>query len=167
MFLWFAGGSVVVLWVVFHSTRLDYRLVIAGAVLPTAEALGGHDWFFHTLAAPVVVLLVVLAATRRARRRRRQWLCLVIGMFLSLLLDGVWTQKALFWWPLFGWDFPTEPSLVASRPVVVNVVLELIGLGALIWAWKRFGLDDEKRRHRLWTTGTLDPALAGGPEAGM
>ncbi len=167
MFFWFAGGSIVLLWLVFRSTRMDYRLLVAGAVLASVENVTGRDWFLHTLAAPLIVLVVVMVATRRSRLRRRRWLCVAIGMFANLVLDGVWTRRELFWWPVFGLDFPARSSLVASRPLAVNLALEAIGIAALVWAWKRFELSDPRRRHRLWTTGTLDPALARGPEAGM
>lgn len=167
MFLWFIGGSIAMVWVVFHSTRLDYRLLALGAVLPGLEIFTSHDGIGHTLVAPVVVLAVVMLVTRTSRTRRRQWLCIPIGMFCHLVLDGVWTRQSLFWWPVFGTSFGDESALMTTRPGLVNVVLELVGLAVLVWAWRRFGLDDAARRHRLVTTGTLDPALAGGPEAGM
>ncbi len=167
VFFWYAGGSVVLLWIVFHSTRLDYRLILAGAVLPGIENLSGRDWFFHTLAAPVVVLAVVMVATRSNRLVRRRLICLPIGMFFALVLDGVWTTSSLFWWPLLSTGFPSTASLMTSRPLIVNLALEVAGLAALVWAYKRFGLDDPARRKRLLTTGTLDPSLALGPEAGM
>lgn len=167
MLLWFAGGSFVLVWVVFHSPALDYRLIVAGAVLPTLETLSGHAWFFHTLIAPVAVMLIVMAATRGKRLRRRRWLCLPIGMFMHLVLDGVWTRSHLFWWPVFGAGFDAATSLEASRGLGVDVVLEVLGAAALLWAWKRFGLDDPARRRRLIRTGQLDRALARGPEAGM
>ena len=154
-------------WVVFHSANLDHRLIVAGAVLPVFEALSGHDLVLHTLAAPVVMMLVVMLATRTRRTVRRQWLCLPIGMFLHLLLDGVWTRSHVFWWPAFGFDFPSSQSLVASRGLGPNLGLEVVGLGALVWAAKRFGLDDAARRRRLWRTGMLDRSLVRGPEAGM
>lgn len=167
MFLWFIGGTVAIVWVVFHSTRLDYRLLALGAVLPAAETVTGHDWIAHTLVAPIVVLAVVMALTHRRRGVRRRWLCLPIGMFCHLVLDGVWTRRTLFWWPLFGTAFPSGVSLTGSRGWVVNLGLEVVGLGILVWAWRRFELGDPARRHRLITTGTLDPSLARGPEAGM
>lgn len=167
MFLWFIGGSVALVWVVFHSTRLDYRLLALGAVLPGVEFVAGRDWIGHTLVSAVVVLGVVMAATRSSRITRRKWLCLPIGMFCHLVLDGVWTSKELFWWPAFGTALPTGASLAAERGWVVNIGLELVGLAILVWAWKRFELADPARRRRLFTTGTLDPALARGPEAGM
>jgi hypothetical protein len=98
---------------------------------------------------------------------RRQWLCLPIGMFVHLLLDGVWTRSHAFWWPAFGLEFPSSQSLVAARGLGPNLVLEAVGLGALVWAAKRFGLDDADRRRRLLRTGMLDRSLVRGPEAGM
>lgn len=167
MFLWFIGGSVALVWVVFHSTRLDYRLLALGAVLPSLEVVSGHDWFFHALVAPIVVLAVVMAATRSKRTVRRRWLCVPIGMFCHLVLDGVWTRQELFWWPAFGLAFPDAPSLIVDRGLWANLGLELCGLAVLVWAWRRFELADPANRHRLFMTGTLDPALARGPEAGM
>lgn len=167
MFFWFIGGSVAIVWVVFHSTRLDYRLLALGAVVPSVEVVVGRDTIAHTLLAPIVVLGVVMAATAKRRTLRRRWLCLAIGMFCHLVLDGVWTRREVFWWPAFGTAFPTGPSLLVSRGWIVNLGLEAIGIGILIWAWKRFELADPERRRRLVTTGTLDPALARGPEAGM
>jgi hypothetical protein len=167
VFLWFIGGSVALVWVVFHSTRLDYRLLALGAVLPSLESVGGHDWFGHTLVAAIVVLVVVMAATRRKRTVRRRWLCVPIGMFCHLVLDGVWTRQDLFWWPAFGTTFPGAPSLIVDRGLWSNLGLELCGLAVLVWAWQRFELADPAKRHRLITTGTLDPTLARGPEAGM
>lgn len=167
MFFWFIGGSVALVWVVFHSTRLDYRLLALGAVLPGVEFFTGRDWVAHTLVAPIVVLAVVMVATRHRRTVRRRWLCVPIGMFCHLVLDGVWTRKEWFWWPAFGWGFPDLASLVGERGLMVNLVLEVLGLAVLVWAWKRFELADPERRRRLLRTGTLDPALARGPEAGM
>lgn len=167
MFFWFVGGSLALVWVVFHSTRLDYRVLALGAVLPGLENVTGHDWVAHTLLAPIVVLAVVMACTRHSRTVRRRWLCLPIGMLCHLVLDGVWTRNELFWWPAFGWAFPSDPALLIDRGPWIGLVLEACGVAVLVWGWRRFELADPERRHRLFTTGTLDPALARGPEAGM
>lgn len=167
MVLWFVGGTVAMVWVVFHSTRLDYRVLALGAVLPGVEVVTGRDLFAHTLLASVSVLGVVMALTRTRRLTRRRWLCLPIGMFCHLVLDGVWTRNELFWWPAFGTAFPSEAALMIERGWAVNLGMEVAGIAVLAWVWKRFELADPANRHRLWTTGTLDPALARGPEAGM
>src|SRR3954469_3800302 len=103
VFLWFAGMAFVVVWVVFRDPAIDYRLVMAGAIVPDlVDGLTGGRWVAHTLVASVAVLMVVMVATRGRRRRRRQLLALPIGMFLHLVLDGMWTDRDVFWWPVFG-----------------------------------------------------------------
>lgn len=56
------------------------------------------------------------------------------------------------------------PELSAGIWLLVG---ELIGLGALLWAVGRFGLDDADRRRRFLHTGQLDRTIAGEePDAG-
>lgn len=167
MFLWFIGGSFAMVWLVFHSTRLDYRLLALGAVIPITDLVSGRDLYLHTLAASIAALVIVMAATTSSRVARRRWLCIPIGMFCHLVLDGVWTRDVLFWWPAFGVGLPHDPSLVAARGLATDVALEIVGGAIIVWAVRRFELTDPARRDRLLRTGTLDPALARGPEAGM
>ncbi len=65
MILWFAGMSVVIVWQVFRSPALDYRLVMLGAVLPVGEIVFGGPRLLHTLLFAVVLLTVVMLATQR------------------------------------------------------------------------------------------------------
>jgi len=154
--LWFAGGSVVLSWMVFHDPAFDYRLVVVGALLPDGpDALAGGARLLHTLAAAVIVLAGVMVATRHRRRLRRRLLAVPIGMFLHLLLDGVWTHRQLFWWPAFGWSFGRVPLPVTTRPVGVLVLQELVGAALLWWAWLRFRLGEPERRRRFFRTGYL------------
>lgn len=161
MFFWFLGGTLLIVWFVFRSATLDYRLLALGAVLPVVEVVSGHAWVLHTLAAPVIVLAVMMAATRRRRLLRRRLLCVPIGMFAHLVLDGVWTRAELFWWPVSGLGFGSATSLEVSRGLAVDLVLEVVGLGILFWGWRRFGLDDPRRRRLLVTSGHLDRTLVG------
>ena len=54
---------------------------------------------------------------------------------------------------------------MAERPLPVtergwwNLVLELVGLAILAWAWRRFGLADPARRRVFLREGRLDGAL--------
>jgi hypothetical protein len=167
LLLWFAGGSFVAVWAVFRSPALDYRLVMLGAILPLADLALGRARPLHTLFACVVVLLAVMLATRGRRLVRRQWLGLPIGMFLHLVLDGVWTRAHLFWWPLFGTAFGGGRAPELARGPAVDLLLEVLGAVALLWAWRRFDLADPVRRHRFVHTGQLSRDLMRGPEAGM
>ncbi len=66
MFFWYLGLSWVAVWAVFRSPALDYRLVMAGAVLPVIELPFGTGPL-HTLLAPVIVLTAVMVATQGKR----------------------------------------------------------------------------------------------------
>ena len=48
--LWFAGGAFIVVWAVFRDPAIDYRLVMAGAVLPDlGDGVLGSAGPMHTL----------------------------------------------------------------------------------------------------------------------
>lgn len=152
MFFWFAGLSFLLVAWIFASPLLDYRLVMAGSVLPVVEKLLGGPWALHTLLAPVVAMTVVMVAWRGRRLRQRRWLGLPIGLFLFLVLDGAWTNTKLFWWPAFGWGIGEEPGW---RPFPVLLLMEAAGLAALVIAIRRFGLVNASARARFARTGHL------------
>jgi hypothetical protein len=154
--LWFAGVSFVAVWFVFRSPALDYRLVMLGSVLPLGEIAFGGPRVLHTLVAAAALLTVIMLATQRRRLVRRRLIGLPIGMLMHLVLDGVWASTEVFWWPVAGLEFPDVGLPELDRPVAVTVVLELIGLGCLVWAWSAFGLSDPQRRARFVRTGQLD-----------
>jgi hypothetical protein len=114
-------------------------------------------WLFHTVVASVVVLMGVVLVTRGRRLRRRQWLALPIGVFLHLVFDGVWNNSELFWWPAFGLDvgLGDGPLPTFERPLALNLVLEVVGLVVLVWAWRRFRLGEPSRRSTFLRTGRL------------
>lgn len=142
MFLWFLGGSFLAVLVVFSSPALDYRLVMFGAVIGAGEVLVGAAWFLHTLLAPVGVLAAVMLATRGNRLRRRQLLGLPIGMFMHLVLDGTWATSKLFWWPALGTSdvLGTAEVPEADRSTATLLVMELVGLAALVFLIRRLDL---------------------------
>jgi hypothetical protein len=160
--LWFAGMSLVLVWTAFRSPALDYRLVVVGALAPDLEFVTGRVLVLHTLAAAVFSLLLVMVATQRRRLLRRRWLGLPIGLFVHLVLDGVWTSSALFWWPLRGWGFGTDRAPELTRPFAVTVLMELAGAVALWWWWHRWSLADRRRRHLFLTDGHVGRDLAAG-----
>ena len=156
MILWFAGFSVVAVWIIFHDPAFDYRLVVFGALLPDAiDVWFGGARVPHAFVTSAVVLGVVMLATRHRRTLRRRLLAIPIGMFLHLVLDGMWTDQHVFWWPFFGTSFRHAALPSASHPAAVVVVQELAGAVALWWAWMRFRLNEPDRRSRFFRAGRL------------
>ena len=161
MLLWFAGGSFLAVWLVFRDPAVDHRLVMAGAVLPdVVDLLTGGPWIGHTVVASVVLLLGIMLATRGRRLLRRQLLAVPIGTFLHLVLDGAWTDTDTFWWPAFGTDLGSG-RLPSIERGALTLVLEAVGLAILVWAYRRFRLDEPERRRHFLRSGRLGRDLVG------
>lgn len=167
MFLWFAGGAFIAVLIVFRSPALDYRAVMLGALLPLVDLPFGGARFGHTLLAPVLAMVVVMLLTQRRRLVRRRWLGIPIGIFLHLVLDGVWARTDLFWWPAFGFAFDGGPAPELARSVGLNLLLELAGAAALVWGYRQFRLSERARRDRFVRTGLLSRELMPGPDGAM
>ncbi len=97
--------------------RLDYRLVLLGAVLPDLidkpvgeilfpSAFHSGKIFGHTLLLSVC-LLAVGAASYHSRRRTGA-LSLGIGTASHLVGDAMWNTATTLLWPLLGWFRPEE-----------------------------------------------------------
>lgn len=156
MILWFAGTAFLAVWLVFRDPAFDYRLLVVGALLPEAvDGSTGGAWVLHSVLGSVVLLAVVMALTHGNRLRRRQWIALPIGTFLHLVFDAAWTDDEVFWWPAFGTSFGDAPLPSVERGLAVDVVLEVIGLVILVWAWRRFRLGEPGRRRMFLRTGRL------------
>ena len=161
MLLWFAGLAFVAVWVVFKDPAIDHRLVVAGALLPDViDVWSGGRWVAHSVVFSVVLLTVVMLGTRGRRLLRRRLLAVPIGTFLHLVLDGMWTDEEVFWWPASGWSFG-DRALPSIERGWVNVALELAGLLALAWVWRRFRLGEPERREHFLRTGRLGRDLVG------
>lgn len=154
MLLWFAAGAVAIVWAVFQSPAIDYRMVMVGSVLGVAEAPLGAG-VFETLILPCAVLGAVMASTVGRRLVRRRLLGIPIGMFLHQVLNGAWADTSVFWWPVGGGALYRDSSMIVARGAW-SFLLELVGVGLGIWCWRRFGLGDEARRARFVRTGHLD-----------
>ncbi len=158
MLLWFAGLSLLVVWQVFGSPALDHRMVVVGSVLPVVEVVAGGPRLLHTMVGAVAVLLGVVLGTRNRRVLRRRLLGVPIGLFLHLVLDGVWADTQVFWWPAFGASFGTGQVPELTRGYV-GLAMEVVGVVALWFAWRVFGLADPGRRAGFLRTGRLDRSL--------
>lgn len=154
MLIWFAAGSVAIVWTVFRSPAVDYRAVSLGSVVGLVEVPFGSGPL-QTLLCSCVALAVAMALTVGHRLRRRRALGVPIGMFLHLVLNGSWTNEEIFWWPVRGDGLFATSSLVLQRGIWSGV-LELAGVMVALWLWSEFGLDDPERRTTFVRTGQLD-----------
>lgn len=155
MVLWFAGLAWLLVWRVFRSPAVDYRVVILGALLPLIDWFVGHPTPLHTVSGAVVALAFVMVIARGRRLAQRQWLGIPIGLFAHLLLDTTWADTDLFWWPMTGASLAALEIPEAGWPVGVDVALEVIGFGVLIGLWVRLGLTEPQHRDRFRHTGHL------------
>jgi hypothetical protein len=160
MILWFVGMSLVAVLLVFRSPAVDYRLVVLGALVPLVELPFGEPRLLHSLTGAVLALVLAMLATPRRRLVQRRLVGVPIGMFLHLVLDGMWADTAAFWWPFAGlaWSDTALPEVSRGW---WNIGLELAGVTALWWFWQRFRLNEPDRRQRFWRTGRIDRDLMG------
>lgn len=155
MILWPAGLALLLVWLIFRDPAIDYRLVVAGALLPdVVDAPFGGARVLHTLLASVVLLVGVMLSTRHRRHARRRLLAVPIGTFLHLVLDGMWARAETFWWPFLGRRFEGGlPPL--ERPVAVLLLQEVGGAVALAWLGREWNLTNPQVRGNLLRTGRL------------
>jgi hypothetical protein len=154
MLLWYAGLSVLLVYFVFQSAGVDYRLVVAGSMIPLAVDLPFLGLAYgHTLLGSVALLVAVMLLTiGRSRLLRRRLLCLPIGAFCGLVLSAAWANTDVFWWPFTGASLPDGSLLPAPGIVVLE---ELAGLVACAWIVYRFRLADRGRRDDFLRSGRL------------
>ena len=160
MLLWFVGASIVVVWSVFRSPALDYRLVALGSILPVGEIVFDGPWVLHTLVASAALLAVLVLATQKKRLVRRRWIGLPIGMLMHLVLDGIWMESHVFWWPFFGFSFGDAELPELDRPIGVTVVLELVGVACLVWCWHTFRFSERRNLDQFVRTRHLPRDVA-------
>lgn len=161
MILWPVGVAVAVVWFVFRSSGVDYRMVALGSFLPLVVDLPwGRRAIGHTLLASVLLLAIVMLATMGRGRRltRRRWLGLPIGVFCGLIASFAFTQNQVFWWPTLGWSFGDFALLPAWGVVVA---FELVGAVLLIAVGTQAGLEHADARRTLLRTGRLVETVSG------
>ena len=86
---------------------------------------------------------------------------LAVGALIHLLLDAMWTVQETFLWPAFGWEFP--PGLPDYWSGLLERLLadpwrilqEAVGLGYLIYLYRKARLSDPERRSELLHTGRV------------
>jgi len=151
---WHLGPTTLIVRYVFRDPAMDLRWVLAGSLLPDLidKPIGAILWngtfhnhrlFAHALVGPVLLLALALVVTRRGTTVRRAAIAVVIGCFVHLLLDGVWTSPEAFLWPFFGFDFPRVAGSDFATLVADGIrspymwAGEAIGVGYLLYVWRR------------------------------
>lgn len=169
MLFWHLGSITFLFRWIFRDPKVDMRFLAAGVVLPDLIDLGvativgssASQFWGHSLVVPSLVGIVVLAATRRGRRRRG-WMALVVAWLLHLLIDRMWLDATVFLWPVFGWDLIGETgpwfwsnAWARASDDPWRWVLEVIGLGYLMWLAYASGLTQSRARAKLMESGRL------------
>jgi hypothetical protein len=162
MFFWFAAMSFLAVLFVFNSPAIDYRWVMLGSVLPVFEAVFGGPYLLHTLLGSVAMFAAVVIVTRGRRLAARRLVGLPIGSFLHLVLDGTWSRSSLFWWPFLGTDALGKGRVPEFDHLGLSIVLELLGIGVMVWIVRRFELTRPERRREFLRSGRVGRDLLQG-----
>ncbi|MPZ52374.1 MAG: hypothetical protein GEU79_06505 [Acidimicrobiia bacterium] len=169
MVLWHVATALFLFRWIFQDPKVDVRFLVVGALVPdvvdliTVSVFGSFasgEIYAHSLIVPTVYLAAVLILTRRGRNRRA-WVALGVGWLFHLLVDAMWTNQAIFFWPFFGWEMPTSaepfwPAAVErafSDPL--RWILEAVGIAYLIYVWRAADLNEADTRRQLLRDGRI------------
>jgi inner membrane protein len=166
---WHLGLAAAITYVTLGRRRVDYRFVLAGAILPDAiDGLLGlfvfsgpsGRWIAHSLLAVMAVFVVIVVASKG--ERRLAVFGLGVGWLLHLVCDGMWQAPRTFFWPAFGTDFATSPAEPYSWDLIIDPAAhiwtwagELAGIALLVWFFVAFRLGEKDRRARFLRDGLL------------
>ncbi len=143
------GFTLLFVFVVFYLLKedVDYRFVLAGAVLPDLLDKPIGDYllysvfqngriFGHTLLFVFALTLLGAYVTKKYRAGFVELLAL--GSLVHIALDRVWMVQGTLFWPLLGWEFPRYDLDNYFGYILYNLthnpeayVPEIIGIGIL------------------------------------
>lgn len=170
MYLWHLGLAALIVYVTLGRRRIDYRFVLAGAVLPDivdTPLSAVFDWaagrgIAHTLVLTGVLFAVVVVGF--SGRARLAWFGLPVGVLTHLAADGMWASPRTFFWPAFGTRFDVVPREPYSLSLLTHPLShwttwagELIGLAILLWFYVAFSLGRHGRLRLFFSDGYLRP----------
>lgn len=171
MIFWHLGVTCVIILLALGVRRIDYRVVLLGAILPDLidkpigriffeDTFQASRLFGHTLLFVTALLLSIQLVLRGKTARR--WFILPIACLIHAVLDGMWNQPVTWFWPLFGTTFPPDPGgnywlEVLQRPFKhpLTMVGEIVGLALLAYLYRAFRLQDPDNRRKFLRTGEL------------
>lgn len=171
MIFWHTGLTMVIVWFVMRGNpRIDYRIVAFASLLPDLidKPLGrllfksrfeSGRIYAHTLILNVALFCVLFFMRGRAKRT---FVLVPISSLLHVAEDGVWASPRVFWWPLFGTQFPRDPVAggvfafldPTNHPGVL--VQEAIGFGLIAWLLASHGVLNRRGIRSFIRTGRLE-----------
>ena len=176
MIFWHSGITMLIVWFVMRgNTRIDYRIVAVASLIPDLVDKPIGRIFFrdtyesgriygHTLLLNVAFFCVLFFMRGRAKRT---FTLIPLSSLLHLAEDGMWNYPKIFWWPLFGTQFPKYPSdgsfIQMFNPVrhPGQFILEGVGLMVIAWLLASHGLLNRDGVRSFIRTGRLEaPAEA-------
>ena len=171
MLLWHLGSATLIVYVTLGRRRIDYRMILIGAVLPDIvdgvlglllfEGRAGR-WIAHSVLAAIVVTVVIILGFKGDTRQ--SLFGIGVGWLLHLVADGMWQAPKTFLWPAFGGEFSASPPEPYSWDLFLDPIAhlttwggELIGLSILAWFWVAFRLGEDNRFRLFLSDGYLRP----------
>jgi hypothetical protein len=171
MLIWRLAATLWLFRWIFRDPKVDVRFLFLGVVLPDVIDLSAGTLLFagtysrgelwaHSLTAASVYMALVLLMTRRGKRRRA-FMAVGVAWLFHLLLDGMWANPEVLFWPFFGVEFATGTSpfwaLAWERALgdPWRWALEVAGVFYLVWLWFAAGLNNTSRRSSLIRTGRI------------
>ena len=174
LFFGHIGLTLLIVFLVAVALKIgiDYRLVIAGSLLPDIidkpvgeyifnEIFHNGRIFGHTLLFLAVLAIIALLVAKRYR----YWGIgiLTVGAAFHQVEDQMWGAVSTWFWPLFGWAFPQYErgdyilmllSNLISMPDVW--VPEAVGIAILTTFVVRFRLYRPENARAFVFTGSLE-----------
>ena len=171
MLLWHLGIAALIVYVSLGRRRIDYRMILVGAVLPdVVDGLLGlfffdgpaGRWIAHSIFAAIAVTVLIILVFRGDRRQ--SLFGIGVGWLLHLVADGMWAAPETFLWPAFGTEFSKSPTEPYTWDLFLDPIAhlstwggELIGFAILAWFWVAFRLGEADRFRLFLSDGYLRP----------
>jgi hypothetical protein len=168
--LWHIGLTMAIVWFVMRgNVRVDYRIVAVASLLPDlvdkpigriffrSEFESGR-LFGHTLLLNVALFCVLFFMRGKAKRK---FVLVPTASLLHLAQDAMWSTPEVFWWPLFGTEFPRSPvtggvlSFMHPSNVSGFYWQEAVGLALIVWLFVSHGMLNREGIKTFIRTGML------------
>ncbi|MFN8016409.1 MAG: hypothetical protein U0R17_07395 [Acidimicrobiia bacterium] len=122
-------------------------MVALGSLLPFfIDLYIGKSWLGHSFLFSVALLLLIMLFTiGRTRMLRRKLLCISIGVFLALILEGSFLHEQTWWWPL---NIKSQKGIDLIPSFGIWIFRDVIGL---ISIYILFSIGELYKRDKLKT----------------